>query len=239
MGALALHVAMVACGSAPPMAGDAGVLADVRDAVVDALRDVVDAETPDAFAGDDAGACACPPAVETSFTVSGMTRDGSAETPLRDYSTARLDVSAVPLEDHRARDPMASGPGYNIAAQVDFRTADSSRVLLRCNDVTVRPDRTLLPGLTCAVQVTRAAADGDGGVRLRNWVAETPGPDAAVTVEVARLEDARVEVRLTGVRFLATTTTPGVAPVVVAIDNLTITSARSGGSFLAPSRALR
>jgi hypothetical protein len=56
LGALSLHVVMVACGSSPPSTpGDSGVLADVRDAVVDVIQDIVDAETPDAHAGGDGG----------------------------------------------------------------------------------------------------------------------------------------------------------------------------------------
>lgn len=77
VGAVALHVAMVAmvaCGGGAQPTGDGGVL----DALADAARDVLDAETRDAHAGGDGGVPACNCVEPPSFSFSGgaLTRDG-------------------------------------------------------------------------------------------------------------------------------------------------------------------
>jgi hypothetical protein len=73
---------------------------------------------------------------------------------------------------------------------------------------------------------------------MTTWTADTSSPETMGTIEVARLEETRVELRLAGLRFAARTS-PGARPVVVAIDNLVVTSTRTTGSFLAPPQALR
>lgn len=140
LGALALHVVMVACGSAGPASspGDGGMLADVRDAIVDAVGDVLDAETPDAHAGGDGGtqpACNCVEPPSASFSGGAVTRDGVTTMPAVDFSTASVGVTPARADDGSII--------VSVAPLVGYLLTDGARVSLQCT-VNARLDGSVI-----------------------------------------------------------------------------------------------
>jgi hypothetical protein len=74
VGAVAVHVALIACNNAPstPEIEDAGLL----DAMIDALTNMVDSSTKDAKADPDASSCSCAPTTSGS-RLKGMFTSGA------------------------------------------------------------------------------------------------------------------------------------------------------------------
>lgn len=142
LGALCIHVALVACGSAGPTAtpGDGGMLADVRDAIAEAVGDVLDAETPDAHAGGDGGTPACncvSPRAEYSFSGGAFMRDGTAaQEPQADFSSAAVSGAVGRTFE--------GTPTVAVTATAGYYLRDNSNVSVACT-FTVRQDRTIVP----------------------------------------------------------------------------------------------
>lgn len=131
MGALALHAVMVACSSAgsTSSARDGGMFADVRDAIVDAVDDVLDAEVRDAHA-DDGGtppACNCvAPRSENTFTGGSVNRDGmAAQRPEVDFSSA-----VVGGTFGRGTDRM---PVLSVYLQATYYLQDGAKMIVICS----------------------------------------------------------------------------------------------------------
>lgn len=160
LGALALHVVMVACGAAGPSApGDAGVLADVRDAIADVMQDVVAAETPDAHAGGGpAMELACDvTSVQRIIQTGGMQEYTSHYAAVPTAATGRdvPDIRAVvcdPVEDTSPCRPYAGNPSVTciVTGQPIGPTTctqatvifDAGRVLVPCGSTYVSTSST-------------------------------------------------------------------------------------------------
>lgn len=141
VGALALHVVMVACGSSGSTSstGDGGMFADVRDAIVDAVGDVLDAEASDARA-DDGGtqpACNCTPLrSEFSFSGGALNRDGmAAQDPAVDFSTALISASLGRGD--------GGAPVVSVNLQASYYLQDGSRMSVLCT-LLARPDGSVI-----------------------------------------------------------------------------------------------
>lgn len=138
VGALIIHVVMVACSSgSAPDAHDAGVISDVRDVI----RDVLDVETRDAHAGGDGGTptCNCPEPARASFSFSGgaVTREGgTAQEPTVDFSTSI--ANAIPT-----RDRTDGSLAVQIITSISYYLRDGARVDVNCS-VFARPDRSII-----------------------------------------------------------------------------------------------
>lgn len=251
VGALVLHVVMVACGSAPPsMAGDAGVLADVRDAIVDALHDVVDAETPDAHAGGDGGipptdggappadggapACNCPapPRPEYSFSGGAVDRGGASLAPVADFSTATVGVVPTRADD---------GTTFvTITANAGYRLSDGASAYVQC-DVHARVDGTVI-----------VRATDDGGTYDSQCFAfyrsgsvvgsvTASAPMLAAGARVVGLSQERAEVTLPSVRVRLTQSSGGMQMPAgeAVIAPVTVRAFVPGAAWLTPPRAYR
>lgn len=132
-GAMAIHIMLVACsGESITASGDGGALVDVRNVIVDAVNDVLDAETPDAHAGGDGGACNCVEAPAYSFSGGAVTLDASSpQTPQADFSRA---YGAPSL----SRDETGS-PLLTARVTTSYYLSDGGYVAVNCT-VYARPD---------------------------------------------------------------------------------------------------
>lgn len=244
LGALSLHVVMVACGSSPPSTpGDSGVLADVRDAVVDVIQDIVDAETPDAHAGGDGGvppadggapSCPCVPArPEYSFSGGGVGRGGAVSAPEVDFSSTSAEAVLSRADDGSLLVTVQTGTLY--------RTADGASVTAYC-EVYARPDGSLL-----------SRADGDGGmydtqcsiVSYRNGdISGSSSPSRPLRLSggrVVTLTQDRAEVVLPSITIPVLRAVGGMQTPAgdVVIAPLAVRGYVPGGTWLTPPRAYR
>lgn len=182
LGAVAIHLTMVACGSGASVANDGGVL----DAIVDAARDVVGIETPDARAQDASGGCACPP----GMPVGAVVAYAGPPTSVPD-GWALCDGHAVPRTgDYAALHRVLSelhgvGDGINTFNLPDYRgrflrgqdlgsMRDPDRMTRETPDPT-RPAHTLSPDAIGSVQGDALRAHAHG--LLRAGFAITPQSD--------------------------------------------------------------
>lgn len=235
-GALAIHVGLVACSGAPPAADpDGGMLANLRDVVADILG----AEVPDARAGGDGGApaCNCPQAApEYTLRIAGLALDGRPETPMVDYSYA--DLFSTPALAFNVDDPSQSAPQVVIRQSATVSLANGSPVSVTCADIRFRPDRSLIGTPDCTLSVTRARGDAGPGTDFR-FTGSTRAAGNAATIELVRLTDTDVELRLAAVRVALRGSGLGSPGPTLTADSITITAHSAVGGYMTPPRALR
>lgn len=226
LGALALHVVMVACGSSGSTSspGDGGMFADVRDAIVDAVGDVLDAETGDARADDGGTQPACNCVEPPSYRFSGaMVNQGAGDvSPEVDHSTALITGIAGRSAD--------GSTVISTTTTLGFYLRDGTRFYAQCS-VAVRPDRSIVRGM------------GSTGLRDGACIAQVSGGDAGIVtdrdvvlngVTVEELANDRIVLRFPVFRVTRDGTT-AIATVGETIVRATV----PGASMITPSRAYR
>lgn len=173
LGAVAIHVAFLACGRMEAMT-DSGVL----DGLVDAMQGTVS----DAHASDDGGSgtCACPASKPAEWTFAlRIDRGAGPEEPMVDYS--RAFVTGLPALQN-------GSPVIGLNASVNFYLRDQTPVTLNCT-LNVRPDRTPVSGY-CTVSGYPGAPIGQI-------------PFQAALASVAVLTDSQAEFSLPDLSFSA------------------------------------
>jgi len=234
VGALAIHVALVACtgsnivggsdagGDAGGVdafvdalaAGDLGQALDVAtDAAVDALADVGSAEVRDAHAGDN---CQCILPRETTFSFT-VNRGRGEETPVARFSTASL------LLNPEVGPEGLTGPlAFTVVANATGYLSDGTKVTVYCQGRADRSGRFFAPLApmqpipSCGVQM-----QPPGGA------VATASSSTATGAMLANLANDRAEFRAASV----TSTLSGDAGNV-AVNNIIIRLSMPGGRLL-------
>jgi hypothetical protein len=253
-GALSIHLVMVACssGGAPPSSDaghDAGLLADVRDAIVDVVNDVLDAETRDAIAGGDGGvadagpgdggtpACSCmTPQPEYTFSGGAVSFDGQTYQPTADFSRATANAGSSRQDNQHV---------INVGFTLRYYLTNNATVELSCS-TTLRPDRTIVPiegpmrgefhdGSCSSSTVYRSAERNTMGNGLLLEGSLTP--DRIDGIRVTELTDERVTVQTPA--LVLRLTRDGGAVVAGSIAPITVRGYTPGQRATVPSRAYR
>lgn len=246
LGALALHVVMVACGSAPPSTpGDAGVLADVRDAIVDALQDVIDAETPDAHAGGDGGVppadggvtpdggvptCNCvPPQPTYRFSGGAVSFAGGASGAAADFST--VDFTATPIRTS------GGGLAVSFSVTVSYYANNGTAINVLCY-VTANPDGTIRPQTGGSTALCRATYENetDG---LRGASTEGSAPVGMMGAMIRSLTASTVSIQLPLFNIPLRRIVGGAPSDPAMVFPITVEASVPGAQWLTPPRALR
>lgn len=239
VGAVALHVAMVACGGGAQPTGDGGVF----DALADAARDVLDAETRDAHAGGDGGVPACNCVEPPSFTFSGgaLARDGQPpQEPAADFSTVVASASLVRSAD--------GTPVVNLNATVIYHLADGGRVTLSCT-VIARPDGSVVMrppartgGAAFDTECTAVGYQGAPGSDVRGSAADGAPQVTATGARLASLTGDAFALQLPALPMRFQRPGEGGSQVVVgagSVAPITVRARVPGAAWLTPPRAYR
>lgn len=222
-GAVAIHLAFVACSSAGHHEGtDGGASDGPLDALVDAAQNAMDAmldgETRDAHAQDTGGCTCTTPTFDWSFALT-LDRGHGAETPRSDYSTAS--VGATPTL-------VAGVPAVPLSGIASFYLADGASVYVSCTAL-ARPDRTVAASdsyNTCSIQLRPSGADGGSTGALQGVGAVDP---SAVTVTT--LNDTHLEFHISSVTASLT------GGPMVTLSNVVFRATALAAHYLTPPHA--
>lgn len=244
-GAMAIHVAFVACGTMMSPGNDAGgsdsgTMDAMIDATVDVINDVIGLEVRDAQAqdaGDGAtGACTCssPPVPDYSFALA-IDRGMGPETPSADYSTAGV-IWRASMNDGL--------PGYDVTGDATFYLPDGSTVSLSC-EVKLDSSRNVVqtaqgPSALCNVVMSPLSicASGQDAGALPCW--RTIDPAVARNIPgatVPTFTDNQVEMRIPSFSVPAASSSTG--RTMITISNVIFRGTDPTGTHATPSRAFR